>query len=206
MPSRSSMNTCDGSFIRYFLRPISPYGFAIKTRHRTGYEMGRFLEFYKKGLAHILKVNSGGYRIAEVYTQILLTKILTPHGTRYVDMQSPAGEAWNVLVYNYDGDVYASDESRMLAEMNDRTFRLGNVHKDTRRTLVHRRSGASDVSSILQSGARGLLRLRIPVILRRRPGVPLRNPGRHVREPAHERILHPQHGYHQAALLHHRRR
>jgi len=122
-------------FHSIFLRPISPYGFAIKTRHRTGYEMGRFLEFYRQGLAHILKVNRNGYRIAEVYTQILLTKILTPHGTRYVDMQSPAGEAWSVLVYNYDGDVYASDESRMLAEMNDRTFRLGNVHKDTRRTL-----------------------------------------------------------------------
>jgi His-Xaa-Ser system radical SAM maturase HxsB len=122
-------------FHSVFLRPISPYGFAIKTSHRTGYEMGRFLEFYKKGLAHILNVNRGGYRIAEVYTQILLTKILTPHGTRYVDMQSPAGDAWNVLVYNYDGDVYASDESRMLAEMHDRTFRLGSVHRDTRRTL-----------------------------------------------------------------------
>ncbi|MGO9325185.1 MAG: His-Xaa-Ser system radical SAM maturase HxsB [Terracidiphilus sp.] len=122
-------------FHSIFLRPISPYGFAVKTRHRTGYEMGRFLEFYKQGLAHILKVNRGGYRIAEVYTQILLTKILTHHSTRYVDMQSPAGEAWNVLVYNYDGDVYASDESRMLAEMHDWTFRLGNVHKDTRRTL-----------------------------------------------------------------------
>jgi His-Xaa-Ser system radical SAM maturase HxsB len=122
-------------FHSIFLRPISPYGFALKTRHRTGYEMGRFLEFYKKGLAHILKINRSGYRIAEVYTQILLTKILTPHGTQYVDMQSPAGQAWNVLVYNYDGDVYASDESRMLAEMKDWTFRLGNVHKDTRGTL-----------------------------------------------------------------------
>jgi len=123
-------------FHSIFLRPISPYGFAVKTRHRTGYEMGRFLEFYKKGLAHILKVNRGGYRIAEVYTQILLTKMLTPHSTRYVDMQSPAGEAWNVLVYNYDGDVYASDESRMLAEMRDWTCRLGNVYQDTRRTLL----------------------------------------------------------------------
>ena len=38
------------------------------------------------------------------------------------------------LVYNYDGDVYATDESRMLAEMGNFTFRLGNVrthsHKD----------------------------------------------------------------------------
>jgi len=122
-------------FHSIFLRPISPYGFAVKTRHRTGYEIESFLEFYKKGLAHILKVNRGGYRIAEVYTQILLTKILTPNSTRYVDMQSPAGAAWNVLVYNFDGDVYASDESRMLAEMRDWTFRLGNVHKDTRRTI-----------------------------------------------------------------------
>lgn len=122
-------------FHSIFLRPLSPYGFAVKTRHRTGYEMDRFLDFYKKGLAHILDVNRKGYRLTEVYTQILLTKILTPHSTRYVDMQSPAGEAWNVLVYNYDGDVYASDESRMLAEMHDRTFRLGNVHTDTRRTI-----------------------------------------------------------------------
>jgi len=122
-------------FHSIFLRPLSPYGFAVKTRGRTGYEIDRFLDFYKKGLAHILDVNRKGYRLAEVYTQILLTKILTPHGTRYVDMQSPAGEAWNVLVYNYDGDVYASDESRMLAEMHDRTFRLGNVHHDTRRSI-----------------------------------------------------------------------
>ena len=122
-------------FHSIFLRPLSPYGFAVKTRHRTGYEMDRFLNFYRKGLAHILDVNRKGYRISEAYTQILLTKILTPHSTRYVDMQSPAGEAWNVLVYNYDGDVYASDESRMLAEMHDGTFRLGNVHRDTRRTI-----------------------------------------------------------------------
>ena len=33
-----------------------------------------------------------------------------------------------MLVYNYDGDVYASDEGRMLAEMNDDTFKIGNVH------------------------------------------------------------------------------
>ncbi|MGC2501323.1 MAG: hypothetical protein WA400_04295, partial [Silvibacterium sp.] len=122
-------------FHSIFLRPISPYGFAVKTKHRTGYEMEKFLEFYKKGLSYILNVNRSGYRLAEVYTQILLTKILTPYATGYVDLQSPAGEAWNVLVYNYDGEVFASDESRMLAEMHDRTFRLGNVHRDTRHSL-----------------------------------------------------------------------
>ena len=76
-------------FHTIFLRPISPYGFALKTKHRTGYEMERFLDFYKRGLSYILELNRSGYRLAELYTQILLSKILTPHGTGYVDLQSP---------------------------------------------------------------------------------------------------------------------
>ena len=57
--------------------------------------------------------------------------MLTPFDTGYVDLRSPAGIGIAAIVYNYDGDVYASDESRMLAEMGDKTFRLGNVHTDS---------------------------------------------------------------------------
>jgi His-Xaa-Ser system radical SAM maturase HxsB len=121
------------SFHTIFLRPISPYGFAVKSAHKTGYEMDAFLEFYRTGLNHILDLNRRGYNLVEIYTKILLQKILTPEGTGYVDLQSPSGAGLNVLVYNYDGDVYATDESRMLAEMKDYTFRLGNV-------LTHNRS------------------------------------------------------------------
>jgi His-Xaa-Ser system radical SAM maturase HxsB len=120
-------------FHSIFLRPLSPYGFAIKTKKKTGYQLDNFLDFYRTGLAHILQINRNGYNLAEVYAKILLTKILTPYGTGFVDLQSPAGAGINVLVYNYDGDVYATDESRMLAEMGDHTFRLGNV-----RTHAHR--------------------------------------------------------------------
>jgi len=115
------------SFHTIFLRPISPYGFAIKSSHRTGYQMDAFLDFYRAGLDHIFEINKKGYNLVEIYTKILLQKILTPEGTGYVDLQSPSGAGLNVLVYNYDGDVYATDESRMLAEMGDHTFRLGNV-------------------------------------------------------------------------------
>jgi len=114
-------------FHSIFLRPLSPYGFALKTKRKTGYQLDNFLEFYRTGLAHILELNRKGYDLEEVYTKILLTKILTPYGTGFVDLQSPAGAGISVLVYNYDGDIYATDESRMLAEMGDHTFRLGNV-------------------------------------------------------------------------------
>src|SRR5215472_13583753 len=37
-----------------FLRPISPYGFAVKSARKIGYEMDSFLEFYRTGLAYII--------------------------------------------------------------------------------------------------------------------------------------------------------
>lgn len=120
------------SFHTIFLRPISPYGFAVKSSQKTGYEMNAFLEFYKTGLNHIIELNRKGYNLVEIYTRILLQKILTPEGTGYVDLQSPSGAGLNVLVYNYDGGVYATDEARMLAEMRDHTFKLGNVLTDSR--------------------------------------------------------------------------
>ena len=122
-------------FHSIFLRPISPYGFAVRTKERTGYRFDAFLDFYRTGLAHIIEINRKGYNLSEAYSKILLTKILTPYGTGHVNLQSPDGAGINVLVYNYDGDVYATDESRMLAEMGDYTFRLGSVHTHSHRDI-----------------------------------------------------------------------
>src|SRR4030095_5461906 len=48
--------------------------------------------------------------------------------------------------YNYNGDVYAGDEARMLAEMQDLSFRLGTVD-DSFETLF----GGSTVQAIVDS-------------------------------------------------------
>lgn len=130
-------------FRSIFLRSISPFGFAVRSRRRTGYEMDRFIRFYKTALDYIIKLNRLGTDLSEVYTKLLLTKILTPWAIGYVDLQSPAGAGISVIVYNYNGDVYASDESRMLAEMNDTTFRLGNVHTDTYQSIYNSRAFAN---------------------------------------------------------------
>ena len=62
--------------------------------------------------------------------------MLTNDDPGYVDLTSPAGIGIGALVYNYDGDVYASDEGRMLAEMRDTTFRLGNLHENSWEEIV----------------------------------------------------------------------
>jgi uncharacterized protein len=123
-------------FDRIFLRPLSPYGFAIKTKSYQAYDVQHWLEFYFEGLEYILQLNRDGLPFAESYAGILLSKMLTPLESGFVDLRSPAGIGIGAIVYNYDGDVYASDEGRMLAEMGDRTFRLGSVHTNTWEELM----------------------------------------------------------------------
>ncbi len=114
-------------FKNIFLRPISPYGFATKNEKKNKYQTSLFLEFYKKALSRIIDYNLKGQFFREEYATIILKKILTPFPINYVDLQSPAGMINNVIVFNYDGKVYATDESRMLAEMKDFTFQLGDL-------------------------------------------------------------------------------
>jgi His-Xaa-Ser system radical SAM maturase HxsB len=123
-------------FTSIFLRPLSPYGFAVKTQMLRKYDDGDWMEFYRRGLAHVLMLNREGIAFREEFTAIFLQKILTPYGTSYVDLQSPAGTGISAVVFNYDGDVYASDEGRMLAEMGDKTFRLGRLGTDDYRTIM----------------------------------------------------------------------
>lgn len=112
-------------FRSVFLRPLSPYGFALKTATATGYAVEEFLGFYREALAYMLDLNAAGVEIEEVYTSILLQHILTPYASGYMDLRSPAGAGLGALVYNYDGRVFASDEGRMLAETDDDRFVLG---------------------------------------------------------------------------------
>ncbi|HUR81766.1 MAG TPA: SPASM domain-containing protein, partial [Thermoanaerobaculia bacterium] len=117
-------------FTSIFLRPLSPYGFALRSAGRTGYSTREFLDFYVRALDYLIAINTRGTFLVESYAQLLLTRMFTPFPTGYVDLQSPAGAGIGAVVFNYDGDIYASDESRMLAEMHDTRFRLGNVHRD----------------------------------------------------------------------------
>ena len=119
-----------------FLRPLSPYGFAVKTKQIQKYDATRWLDFYARGLRYILGLNRKGAEFVEFYTALILTRMLTDRPTGYVDLRSPAGIGLGALVYNYDGRVFASDEGRMLAEMGDDAFVLGHVAEADYRSLV----------------------------------------------------------------------
>lgn len=118
-------------FDSIFLRHLSPYGFALKTKSYQAYDAEKWLDFYCEGMNYIIQLNKQGVRFAEQYSTIILTKMLTSNDPGFIDLMNPSGAGIAALVFNYDGDVYASDESRMLHEMGDSSFKLGNVHHNS---------------------------------------------------------------------------
>jgi len=117
-------------FDSIFLRSLSPYGFAARSLIRR-YGVTDWIEFYKRGMRHILALNERGVRLREELAATLLQNLFSPNRSGYVDLQSPAGIGIGGIVYNYDGAVFASDEGRMLAEMGDQSLRLGHIAHDS---------------------------------------------------------------------------
>lgn len=124
-------------FNAIFIRSLNPYGSAKRDMHFLGYRMEDFIESYKKAFKHIVNINLNGTFFVECYASLLLGKILTPFSAGFVDLQSPSGVAICGVIYNHDGNVYVSDEARMLANDGDTTFSMGNVHENTYQELFH---------------------------------------------------------------------
>ena len=114
-----------------FIRDLNPYGYALKTNSVVGYTTEEFLAFYREMLAYIIQVNREGRTFPEAFAGLIFSKIMSPWPVGFVDLQSPSGAGLGAVIYHFDGDVYASDESRMLAEMGIRKFRMGNVLEDS---------------------------------------------------------------------------
>lgn len=119
------------SFDGIFLRSINPYGFANENKNKIGYGADAFARMYKEGLEYIIQKNKEGIFFPEYYTTLLLTRILTPFPTAFVDLQSPSGAGISGVIYDYNGDIYPADEGRMLARMGDQYFKMGNVYENS---------------------------------------------------------------------------
>jgi radical SAM protein with 4Fe4S-binding SPASM domain len=61
----------------------------------------------------------------ERWATIFLAKILTNQDPNYVDIRSPCGAGIGQIAYNYDGQIFTCDEARMVYQMGDPAFRVG---------------------------------------------------------------------------------
>jgi uncharacterized protein len=108
-------------------RPLNPFGYGKKLRESLLYTSAEFLEFYKKALDYMIMLNNQGINFYEKTAKIFLTKIINKADANYLDLRSPCGAGIGQLAYNYDGNIFTCDEGRMVYEMGDDIFLLGNV-------------------------------------------------------------------------------
>jgi len=114
-----------------FIRALNPYGMATRNLEELGYTVEEFIQEYKKTLAYIIEQNKKGHLFADYYTQLLFKRIMSPFSTGFMDLQSPAGAGISGAIYDFNGNVYPTDEGRMIARMGDERFKIGNVLTDS---------------------------------------------------------------------------
>jgi len=107
-----------------FLRWLNPYGFAASDLDSLAYNQEEWVEFYEKSLDYIIDLNKAGKHFREQITSVYLMKIFYDKDPGFMDIRSPSGIAIGGVAYNYDGKVYASDESRMLGRMGIDDFKM----------------------------------------------------------------------------------
>ena len=114
-------------FHHIFLRPLTRLGTAAKNWESIGYTPEEFLDFYRSALEWIIQKNLEGEKIMEYHAALFLSKILKNRSVNYMELRSPCGASLGQMAFTASGNVYTCDEGRMLAEMGDESFRLGNV-------------------------------------------------------------------------------
>ena len=113
-------------FESIFIRPLTPLGKATRNWDKIGYTPEEFIEFYKEVVDEVIKINKEDGYMREDHSAILLSR-MKGEFVNYMELRSPCGASIGQLAYYSDGEIFTCDEGRMLYEMGDTTFRLGNV-------------------------------------------------------------------------------
>jgi uncharacterized protein len=138
-------------FDSIFIRPLTPLGRASISWDGFGYSAEEFVEFYRRAINEVIRINKTGKFFKESHAAILLRRI-RGMTVNYMELRSPCGAAVGQLAYYADGNIFTCDEARMLFEMGQDTFLLGSVYKNNYQDLVKSRVCRTVcASSILES-------------------------------------------------------
>lgn len=123
-------------FDSIFIRPLTPLGKATVNWGEIGYSADQFIEFYLRALKKIIEINKSGQFLKEAHASIFLKRI-SGQSINYMELRSPCGAGIGQMAYYSDGNVFTCDEGRMLYEMGQDAFKLGNVFKNTFAELIN---------------------------------------------------------------------
>ena len=123
-------------FSDVFIRALTPLGYANEHWNEIGYTVEKYLEYYNHVLDYVIELNKTGKRVREMFSLLFLRKMLSQNSDNYMELRSPCGATIGQIAYFYDGNIYTCDEGRMIAQMGDDSFCLGNVFESSYSDLV----------------------------------------------------------------------
>jgi His-Xaa-Ser system radical SAM maturase HxsB len=132
-----------------FLRPINYQGFARK-RHGTSREQSDDWRAYHARFIRAIIARNWADRskvLEETYTSICLRRIFQPGADRHVDLRNPNPLGYDYVVVDHDGQVYPTDEARMLSRSGVIDLAIGDVASGwhgERRDLLNRHNANFD--------------------------------------------------------------
>lgn len=123
-------------FSNIFLRPLTPLGCAKQRWDNIGYTPEEFLQFYSTALMYIIQKCQSGLSLQEGHASIFLQKIIHNAPENYMELRSPCGASVGQMAFYCNGNVFTCDEGRMLYDMGQSDFYLGNVFQNTYCDLI----------------------------------------------------------------------
>jgi radical SAM protein with 4Fe4S-binding SPASM domain len=113
-----------------FVRPVSDYGFALGRAEET-VSVKDFVAFVRQLITEIVEINLKGQRLTEQFFMVHYRRFINAQGSTYVDLMAPAGYLKNTLLFDFNGNVFGSDEARMLhRKFGGNDFVLGNIRDE----------------------------------------------------------------------------
>lgn len=126
----------DLGFDSIFVRPLTPLGKAAINWDEIGYSPEEFISFYQEVVDELIKINKNERFMKEDHSAILLSR-MDGKFVNYMELRSPCGAGIGQLAYYADGNIFTCDEGRMLHEMGDSVFKLGNVFSSSYSDIIN---------------------------------------------------------------------
>lgn len=112
-----------------YLRPIVYHGFARKRHSDSKDHQTDWQKFYQDCVYEMVARNASGpdEYYEEYYLTLILKRLLRSGEDSHIDLRTPNWLGYDHQLIDYDGQIYPSDEARMLARTRQADLSIGRI-------------------------------------------------------------------------------
>ena len=112
-----------------YLRPIVYHGFARKQHSESRNYQNDWQKFYEACVFEMIERNFHGIGsiYEEYYLTLALKRLLRSGEDNHIDLRTPNWLGYDHQLIDYDGQIYPSDEARMIARTGQADLSIGTV-------------------------------------------------------------------------------